>query len=58
MPEIINIATKNRIKIESVNIHKPSLEDVFIYYTGKTIREEAGEGWKGMMRSVRMKRNR
>lgn len=58
IPEIINIATKNRIKIESVNIHKPSLEDVFIYYTGKTIREEAGDGWKGMMRSVRMRRNR
>jgi ABC-2 type transport system ATP-binding protein len=38
--DIVNLIEKNNIKIESIMIHEPSLEDVFLYYTGKTIREE------------------
>jgi ABC-2 type transport system ATP-binding protein len=38
IPELINIAQKNNVTVTSVNLHKPSLEDVFIYFTGKTIR--------------------
>jgi len=37
---LVNLAEKNNIKIDSIMMHKPSLEDVFLYYTGKTIREE------------------
>ncbi len=51
IPEIMATAQKLGIEVSSVNLHKPSLEDVYIYYTGKTIRDEGGEGWKGMMRS-------
>jgi len=40
IPEIISIANQNKIKINSVNLHKPSLEDVFLHFTGKKIREE------------------
>jgi ABC-2 type transport system ATP-binding protein len=39
IPKLINFATRNGIEIKSVNLHKPSLEDVFLHYTGKTLRE-------------------
>lgn len=43
IPEIIKLAEKDGIEIESVDLHKPTLEDVFIHFTGKTIRaQEAG----------------
>jgi ABC-2 type transport system ATP-binding protein len=38
--DIVKLAEKSKIKIDSIMIHKPSLEDVFLFYTGKTIREE------------------
>lgn len=39
IPEIINTANKCKVVISSVNLRKPSLEDVFLHYTGSTIRE-------------------
>ncbi|MCX6814653.1 MAG: ATP-binding cassette domain-containing protein [Candidatus Aenigmarchaeota archaeon] len=44
IPELIVAAEKAGIKVTSVNLHEPSLEDVFIHYTGKTIRDQEGEG--------------
>jgi ABC-2 type transport system ATP-binding protein len=38
--DIIKLAEKHKVNISSIMIHKPSLEDVFLYYTGKTMREE------------------
>lgn len=38
IPQILGLANMNKLKVLSVNIHKPSLEDVFLKYTGKTIR--------------------
>lgn len=40
IPELVEIAHKNGIEIYSISMKKPSLEDVFIYYTGRRIREE------------------
>ena len=40
IPELINIAQKKRVDIKSVSLHKPSLEDVFLHFTGNTIREK------------------
>ena len=57
IPGIILSAQKAGAEIGSVNLHKPSLEDVFIYYTGKTIREEEGN-WKDRMRAVHARRSR
>ena len=54
LPKIMSIAYKAGIKIASVEVHKPSLEDVFIYYTGKSIRDaeaESNERIRGIMRS-------
>lgn len=54
---IIMLGEKYNASISSVSLHKPSLEDVFIFYTGKTIREEEGS-WMDTMRAVRNARNR
>jgi ABC-2 type transport system ATP-binding protein len=48
IPEIVVLAEKHKIGIVSVSLHKPSLEDVFIHYTGKTIREEEGNAMDSM----------
>lgn len=38
--EIVNLSSENGIAIDNISIHKPTLEDVFLHYTGRTIREE------------------
>jgi ABC-2 type transport system ATP-binding protein len=40
IPKLIDLATKNKIEVKSVSLHKPTLDNVFLHYTGKTIREE------------------
>ncbi|MFH1248848.1 MAG: ATP-binding cassette domain-containing protein [archaeon] len=40
IPKLIKLASNFNVIISSVNLHKPSLEDVFLKLTGKTIREE------------------
>jgi ABC-2 type transport system ATP-binding protein len=52
--EIIKRAEKNKIRILSTMIHKPSLEDVFLYFTGKTIREQEASVIEGMRMRRRM----
>jgi ABC-2 type transport system ATP-binding protein len=58
IPEIILLARKFNITVESVNLRRPSLEDVFLQYTGRTIRErEAGHNERGReMVRMRMRR--
>jgi ABC-2 type transport system ATP-binding protein len=40
IPELISIAHKLGITVLSVNLREPSLEDVFLHFTGKTMREK------------------
>jgi len=40
---IVELASASRIELKSVSIHKPTLNDVFLYYTGKEIRSEEAE---------------
>ncbi|MDD1673518.1 MAG: ATP-binding cassette domain-containing protein [Methanomicrobiales archaeon] len=40
---IVTILNRQKISIESLSIHKPTLEDVFLYFTGKTIREQEAD---------------
>jgi len=40
IPELVCDAPKKGVNVLSVNLRKPSLEDVFLHFTGKTIREE------------------
>ncbi len=54
IPELIKLAQKNGINVKSVSLHKPSLEDVFLHFTGKTIREkEADQKEKNMQFMMR-----
>ncbi|WP_407355994.1 ATP-binding cassette domain-containing protein [Methanolobus sp. WCC5] len=49
---IVNMAYERNIPIDSISIHKPTLEDVFLHFTGRTIREEEASG-KEQMRMMR-----
>jgi ABC-2 type transport system ATP-binding protein len=60
IPELINLATEIGTTVTSVHLRKPSLEDVFLHYTGRTIRDEEAsqaERNRAMMRG-RMGRRR
>ncbi|MDO9518453.1 MAG: ATP-binding cassette domain-containing protein [Methanosarcinaceae archaeon] len=39
IPQFLNAASGNNIPIESVNLRKPTLDDVFLYHTGRAIRQ-------------------
>ena len=41
MPRIMELAAQNNIYVESLLLREPNLEDVFLHYTGRTIREDA-----------------
>jgi len=56
--EIIKLAHNNNLIIDSANIHKPSLEDVFLYFTGKTIREQEADSKDAMRNRMKMWRKR
>jgi ABC-2 type transport system ATP-binding protein len=57
IPELVCNAPKAGITIRSVSLRKPSLEDVFLHFTGKTIREqEAGQSEAQQMMRMRMRR--
>ena len=43
IPKLINIATDIGIEVSSVSIHRPTLNDVFLHYTGRDIRDEEAE---------------
>ncbi len=40
IPEVIRIAEENGVKIRSITLKEPSLEDVYLNFTGRSIREE------------------
>lgn len=48
MPRIIELAAQNNIYVDSLVLREPNLEDVFLHYTGKTIREDATKELHGM----------
>ncbi len=52
IPELLKILENKGISVMSVNLRKPSLEDVFIKATGRGIREEGGNS-KDKMRMFR-----
>ena len=40
IPTIIEIAQSKNIKIQSISVRKPTLDDVFLHFTGRSIREQ------------------
>jgi len=41
IPDIVSAAQDLGIPLASVNLHRPSLEDVFLHFTGRSMREES-----------------
>jgi len=41
--EIVTLLSHHKIGIESISINKPSLEDVFLHFTGKSIRAQEAD---------------
>lgn len=40
LPRVVETAEENKMKVEAVVLREPSLEDVFLHYTGRAIRPE------------------
>jgi ABC-2 type transport system ATP-binding protein len=55
-PKILDFVKKDGVKVNSINIRKPSLGDVFLHYTGREIREEAASEKDRMRSRVRVRR--
>ena len=43
IPGIFDIAQSLKVKIKSISVRKPTLDDVFLYYTGRTMRDQEPE---------------
>jgi ABC-2 type transport system ATP-binding protein len=56
VPELIDFADQNGFEIASIDEHNPSLEDVFLHFTGRTIRDV--EGSDRTARGARRRRRR
>ena len=40
MPELLRLLDANNLKVQSMTLSKPSLDDVFLRYTGRSLRED------------------
>lgn len=47
LPKIVETAAKSNIHVEAVFLREPSLEDVFLHYTGRAIRAEGSNELRG-----------
>ena len=54
---IVTMLNTKQVPIQSIAIHKPTLEDVFLSFTGKTIREEEADHKTNMRMYQRMVRH-
>ncbi|WP_056935014.1 ATP-binding cassette domain-containing protein [Thermococcus barophilus] len=45
LPKLFELAQQNDIKILEVTYHRPTLNDVFLYLTGRELREESAGGF-------------
>jgi ABC-2 type transport system ATP-binding protein len=54
---IVILLANNHIPIEAIAIHKPTLEDVFLSFTGKTIRDQDADNKENMRRYQKMMRH-
>ena len=50
VPRVLKAAQDAGVEVESIELRTPSLEDVFIHYTGTNIREEKSAGSEMMVR--------
>jgi ABC-2 type transport system ATP-binding protein len=43
IPLIIELAQSQKVQVQSISVRKPTLDDVFLHYTGRSIRQENTE---------------
>jgi len=48
LPRIVELAVSSGVYIDSIEIREPDLDDVFMYYTGREIRESGSKELSGM----------
>ncbi len=58
IPKIFDISAKNSIEVKSITYKEPSLEDVFLHYTGRAYREEEGSEKDRLKMRMRVMRGR
>ncbi len=58
LPQVAVLAWERGINIRSMNLEKPSLEDVFLKLTGRRIREEEGDSGEYIKRIIRSRKRR
>lgn len=58
IPELVNVARENGVNVTCVHLRKPSLEDVFLHFTGKTIREEEASQKERNLATIRARMGR
>lgn len=49
IPLVFHLATQNSITIKNITLHRPTLDDVFIHYTGRTMRQSKENPLKAQM---------
>jgi ABC-2 type transport system ATP-binding protein len=59
IPRLVNAASGGGLQIASMTLKRPSLDDVFLTYTGRELREEEGgsDAFRRMSRGVRQARS-
>ncbi|MFX1389052.1 MAG: ATP-binding cassette domain-containing protein [Promethearchaeota archaeon] len=58
LPFIIQKLSESGLNIKSVNMHQPTLEDVFLHYVGTAIREETSNHTKSIKKMIQMRQLR
>ncbi len=48
LSHIVDVASRNGVIIGSISLQEPQLDDVFLYYTGRDLREGGGKELSGM----------
>ena len=48
MPGILDILRNSSIELTTINLKKPSMDDVFVHYTGKELRDEGAAPARGV----------
>ncbi|MHA1661315.1 MAG: ATP-binding cassette domain-containing protein [Promethearchaeota archaeon] len=58
LPLIIQKMNENKLTIKTVDMHQPTLEDVFLHYVGIAIREESSNQTKDVKKMIQMRQLR
>jgi ABC-2 type transport system ATP-binding protein len=56
IPKLFVVAQKEDITIESIRLKRPTLDDVYLTYTGRTIREAEGSREEAAKQRIKMRR--